>query len=111
MIKYCLAGLLLVAGAGSASDQAGAPALRPDQAAFRSLYKELVETNTTLSQGDCTLAAKRMAARLKAAGYAESELKIIIPEGQPRSGSLIASLGGTDATAKAILLLAHIDVV
>jgi len=33
------------------------------------LYKELVETNTTLSAGSCTLAAERMAARLKAAGY------------------------------------------
>jgi len=30
---------------------------------FREIYKELVETNTTLSAGDCTLAAKRMAAR------------------------------------------------
>ncbi len=28
---------------------------------FRDIYKELVETNTTLSAGDCTLAAKRMA--------------------------------------------------
>ena len=43
--------------------------LRPDQAEFRALYKELVETNTTLSEGSCTLAAQRMAARLTAAGY------------------------------------------
>ena len=41
---------------------------RPDQLAFREIYKELVETNTTLSSGSCTLAAERMAARLKAAG-------------------------------------------
>ena len=32
---------------------------------FRELYKELVETNTTLSAGSCTLAAERMAARLR----------------------------------------------
>jgi len=25
---------------------------------FRAIYKELVETNTTLSAGDCTLAAR-----------------------------------------------------
>jgi hypothetical protein len=37
--------------------------LRPDQAAFKALYKELVETNTSLSAGSCTLAAERMAAR------------------------------------------------
>ena len=45
----------------------GTPAAPPDvgsaatEAAFRDLYKELVETNTTLSSGSCTLAAERMA--------------------------------------------------
>lgn len=29
--------------------------LRADQAAFRELYEELVETNTTLSSGSCTM--------------------------------------------------------
>ena len=38
---------------------------------FRELYKELVETNTALSNGSCTLAAERMAARLQAAGLPE----------------------------------------
>jgi hypothetical protein len=40
------------------------------------LYKELVETNTTLSAGSCTLAAERMAARLKAAGYKEGDIRL-----------------------------------
>src|SRR5271155_2357888 len=44
------------------------------EAAFRDLYKELVETNTTLSSGSCTLAAERMAAHLKAAGMPDSDL-------------------------------------
>jgi acetylornithine deacetylase/succinyl-diaminopimelate desuccinylase-like protein len=78
---------------------------------FRSIYKELVETNTTLSAGDCTLAAKKMAARLAAAGYPESDLHIFEPEGHPKEGGLIAVLHGTDANAKAILMLAHVDVV
>ncbi len=39
------------------------------QAAALALYKELVETNTTLSSGSCTLLAERIAAYLKAAGY------------------------------------------
>lgn len=43
---------------------------RADQLAFRELYRELIETNTTLSEGSCTLASERMAARLRAAGYA-----------------------------------------
>ena len=78
---------------------------------FRSIYKELVETNTTLSVGDCTLAAKRMAARLKAAGYPAEDMQIFVPDGHPKEGGLIAVLHGTDPNAKAILMLAHVDVV
>lgn len=85
--------------------------IRPDQAAFRGLYKELVETNTTLSAGSCTLAAQRMAARLKAAGFKDEELRVFgVPE-HPKEDGLVATLAGTDPKAKAILLLAHLDVV
>jgi acetylornithine deacetylase/succinyl-diaminopimelate desuccinylase-like protein len=78
---------------------------------FRAIYKELVETNTTLSAGDCTLAAQRMAARLKLAGYPDSDLRVFVPEGHPREGGLLAVLHGSDPQAKAILMLAHVDVV
>jgi acetylornithine deacetylase/succinyl-diaminopimelate desuccinylase-like protein len=78
---------------------------------FREIYKELVETNTTLSAGDCTLAAQRMAARLKAAGYPDEDLRIFVPEGHPKEGGLLAVLHGSDTGAKAILMLAHVDVV
>lgn len=78
---------------------------------FRALYQELVETNTTLSDGDCTLAARRMAAHLQAAGYPDSDLGIFIPEGHPKEGGLHAMLRGSDPKAKAVLMLAHLDVV
>jgi hypothetical protein len=52
--------------------------LRPDQMRFREIYKELVETNTTLSSGSCTLAAERMAARLKVAGYPDAWVDTMI---------------------------------
>lgn len=80
---------------------------------FRSLYKELVETNTAFSAGSCTLAAERMKARLIAAGYPESDLHILAKPGvdRPQDGNLVAILPGTDPTQKAILLMAHIDVV
>ena len=78
---------------------------------FRDTYRELVETNTTLSAGDCTLAAQRMAARLRAAGYPEADLRIFVPDGHPQEGGLLAVLHGSDPKAKAILMLAHIDVV
>ena len=46
----------------AASAQVAEPpkAVRPDQLAFRDLYKELIETNTTLSAGSCTAAAEAM---------------------------------------------------
>lgn len=88
-----------------------AQSLRPDQAAFRDLYKELVETNTTQSEGSCTLASERMAARLKAAGFTDSDITLFATPEKPKDGGLVAILKGTSKTAKPILLLAHIDVV
>jgi acetylornithine deacetylase/succinyl-diaminopimelate desuccinylase-like protein len=90
---------------------ASAQSLRPDQQAFRGLYKELVETNTTLSSGSCTLAAQRMAARLKAAGYPDTDLHLFSVPDHPKEGGLVAVLPGSEPAAKAILLLAHLDVV
>jgi acetylornithine deacetylase/succinyl-diaminopimelate desuccinylase-like protein len=84
---------------------------KPDEAAFRDLYKELIETNTSLSVGDCTLAATKLATRLKAAGYPDADVEVFKPEGHPKEGGLIARLPGTDAKSKAVLMLAHLDVV
>lgn len=78
---------------------------------FRSLYKELVETNTTLSSGSCTLAAERMGARLKAAGFADSDLHYFAVPERPKEGGLVAILPGRDPKAKPVLMLAHLDVV
>lgn len=85
--------------------------LRPDQAAFRELYEELVETNTTLSSGSCTLASERMAARLKAAGMPDSQITLFAHPDNPREGGLVAVYPGTSKTLKPILAIAHIDVV
>ena len=81
------------------------------RARFRDTYRELIETNTTLSSGDCTLLANRMAGRLKAAGYPDSDLHVIVTDGHPKEGSLVAVLPGRDTKAKALLLLGHLDVV
>jgi acetylornithine deacetylase/succinyl-diaminopimelate desuccinylase-like protein len=104
-------------GAGSGHDapsgQSGAtPAsARPDQLAFRDIFRELVETNTSHSVGSCTLAAQRMEARLRAAGYTDAELHPFAVAEHPKDGGLVAILPGTERSAKAILLLAHLDVV
>jgi len=90
---------------------AAAQDLRPDQQRFRALYKELVETNTSLSVGDCTLAAQKMAAHLKDAGYPDADLHLFTAPGHPKEGGLVAVLHGSDPKTKAILLLGHLDVV
>jgi acetylornithine deacetylase/succinyl-diaminopimelate desuccinylase-like protein len=90
---------------------AAAQDLRPDQQRFRALYKELVETNTSLSMGDCTLAAQKMAAHLKDAGYPDADLHLFTAPGHPKEGGLVAVLHGSDPKTKAILLLGHLDVV
>jgi acetylornithine deacetylase/succinyl-diaminopimelate desuccinylase-like protein len=88
-----------------------AQTLAPDETAFRDLYKQLVEINTTRSVGSCTQAAEAMRAHLLAAGIPAADMQILAPPDRPKDGALIAVLHGRDRTAKPILLLAHIDVV
>ena len=85
--------------------------LRPDQVRFVSLFKEMVETNTTASSGSCTRAAEQVAARLKAAGYADADIHLFADPERPQDGGIVATLPGRDPHRKAILLLAHLDVV
>ena len=84
---------------------------RPDQKAFLGLYKELVETNTTISSGSCTQAAAQIGARLKTAGYADTDITYFSVPEHPKDGGLVAVLKGSDASLKPMLLLAHLDVV
>jgi acetylornithine deacetylase/succinyl-diaminopimelate desuccinylase-like protein len=106
--KAGLVGLLMLApGAASAQD---AP-VRPDQEAFRAIYKELLETNTSLSVGSCTAAAAKMGARLKAAGYADADITYYADPAHPKDGGVTAILKGSDPKAGAVLLLGHLDVV
>ena len=102
--------LLFVSGVVAQSSSAIANP-RPDQLAFRQIYQELVETNTTLSSGSCTLASERMLARLKASGFADNQLTLFATSENPKEGGLVAVYPGTSKTAKPLLLIAHIDVV
>ncbi|MEW9855041.1 M20/M25/M40 family metallo-hydrolase [Novosphingobium sp. M1R2S20] len=111
MIRKSL-GFMLAAGLvlpqAVAAQSAG---LRPDQQEFFGLYKELIETNTTLSEGSCTEASAKMAARLRSAGMTEDQLiRFSTPE-HPKDGGLVAIYPGTSNTLEPMLLLAHIDVV
>jgi acetylornithine deacetylase/succinyl-diaminopimelate desuccinylase-like protein len=74
----------------------------------RDIYKELIEINTTDSVGNTTTAAEAVAARLKAAGFPESDIQVLGPN--PRKGNLVARYRGT-GRRRPMLLLAHLDVV
>jgi len=108
-MRGIVAAAVLALSVGAAGAQTPAP--RPDQVAFRALFEELVEIDTTLSGGSCTRAAEAMAARLRAAGYPAGDVRVIVPPERPKDGNLVAVLRGTDRGARPILLLAHIDVV
>jgi acetylornithine deacetylase/succinyl-diaminopimelate desuccinylase-like protein len=112
MIKNLLAAgaaALVCMSVGEAATSTTSSAATEGQ--FRDLYKELVETNTTLSSGSCTLAAARMQARLKAAGYPDDAFHPFAVPDHPKEGGLVVIYPGKDPKLKAILLLAHIDVV
>jgi acetylornithine deacetylase/succinyl-diaminopimelate desuccinylase-like protein len=87
---------------------AGAEGLTAQQQLAHDIYKELIEIDTTTATGDTARAAEAMAARLKAAGFAEADLQAFSPA--PRKGNLVARLHGSGAR-KPILLVAHLDVV
>ncbi|GIW52752.1 MAG: peptidase M20 [Gemmatimonadales bacterium] len=74
----------------------------------KDILKELIEIKTTESEGT-TRAAEAVAARLKAAGFPEADVRILGPV--PHKGNLVARLRGRNTGKKPILLLAHLDVV
>src|SRR6185436_17520891 len=103
-LALLLSGLL----AAPAKFSAQATKLNVEQQLVHDIYQQLIEINTSDSVGNCTAAAEAMAARLKAVGFADEDVKVLGPN--PRKGSLVARLRGTGAR-KPILLLAHLDVV
>ena len=81
----------------------------PNDARAREIYKELVEINTTdTPAGSVTRAAEAMAARFKAAGFPDADIRLLGPD--PRKHNLVVRYRGTGAR-RPLLLLAHLDVV
>lgn len=109
--RRLLAGVAALAGVLAGVSAQAEESLRPDQIAFRGLYKELVETDTSITTGSCTLLADKVEARLRAAGYGDADItRFAVPE-HPKEGGLVVILPGTSKTLKPILLLGHLDVV
>jgi len=93
----------------AASTVAAAAQSKPYEQRARDIYKELIEINTTdTPAGSVTKAAEAMAARLKAAGFADADIHLLGPA--PAKFNLVARYRGTGAK-RPMLLLAHLDVV
>src|SRR5208282_5145859 len=99
---------LAVAALAALPSARAADAPKLDLQSFREIYRELVEINTTDSVGDTVKATEAMAARLRAAGLPDADIRLL--SSGPRKGDLVARLRGTGAR-KPLLLIAHIDVV
>ena len=105
-----IAGALLAVSA-SAQQPPTVQAVRPDQRTFRDLYRELVETDTSVATGSCTLAAEKIAAHLRQAGFAADQITLFKDDRFPLDGGVVAVLPGSVPAAKPMLLLGHLDVV
>ena len=74
----------------------------------RSILKSLIETNTTPSVGNTTIAAQNMAKLFLDAGFPASDVQVVGPA--ERNKNLVVRYRGSGAR-KPVLLIGHIDVV
>src|ERR1051326_4266230 len=81
----------------------------PEHQIARDIFKELIEINTTdTPAGNVTTVAEAMAARFRAAGFPEQDVQVLGP--LPNKKNLVVRLHGR-GPARAILFIAHLDVV
>jgi acetylornithine deacetylase/succinyl-diaminopimelate desuccinylase-like protein len=107
--KYFLS-LLFLTVSSLLTASLNAQATRPDaeKKFAHGIYKEFIEIQSGFSTGSTTPVAEAAAARLKAAGFPDSD--VFLGGANPRKANLVARYRGT-GKLKPILLLAHADVV
>lgn len=81
------------------------------RAAFRAIYKEMVEIDSSPTTGSCTRVVQAAETRLKAAGFSGADVQLIVPKDRPDDGNIVATIRAPGAKKKGVLLMAHIDVV
>ena len=101
---------LLLAFSSFAAVSTSAQLTRPDaeKKLAHDIYKEFIEIQSGFTTGSTTPVAEAAAARLKAAGFSDSDL--FLGGANPRKANLVVRYRGT-GKLKPILLLAHTDVV
>ena len=112
LVAAWFAGLLLLITTGTrgsaiAQEAGTSPHLNAHQRLARDIFKELIEINTTLTQGS-TPAAEAMASRLRKAGFPEGDVQIVGPG--PKHMNLVVRLRGK-GRLRPILFISHLDVV
>src|SRR5882762_3730808 len=103
-----VAGSLLVASALVGASAPAAPQ-NAEPALAREILRELVDTRSTHDVGSTDL-ARKIQARLLAAGFAPADAQLLIPADHPRAGNVVARLHGR-GKGKPVLYLCHLDVV
>ena len=103
MLRILIVALLVVM---SAAGQTMPP--EPERQLARDIYKQLIEIKSGYTTGATTPVAEAMAARLRAAGFPESD--IFVGGAIPTKANLVVRYRGSGAR-RPLLLLAHTDVV
>ncbi len=98
-----------VLGLGWATAFAAAPAAAPTPTLAREILEQLIDLNTTHAVGS-TIAAKALADRFLAAGFAASDVTVLAPPDHPTKGNVVVRLHGKGHGAP-VLYIGHLDVV
>jgi acetylornithine deacetylase/succinyl-diaminopimelate desuccinylase-like protein len=106
-VKGVVASLLVASALVGASAPATPEAREPTLA--REILRELIDTRSTHDVGTTEL-ARKVQARLLAAGFAPADAQLLIPADHPRAGNVVARLHGR-GKGKPVLYLCHLDVV
>jgi len=105
LVRICFVAMFLIAASAQAHNAAA------EKTAFREIYREMVEIDSSASTGSCTKVVRVAETRLLAAGFTADEVQVVVPEGKPDDGNIVVRIRAPGAKKKGVLLLAHIDVV
>jgi acetylornithine deacetylase/succinyl-diaminopimelate desuccinylase-like protein len=113
-MRALLAAAAIAALLVGSTAQAAKPPVAPmpsaaDQALARDILSELIAINTVHPQGT-RKAADAIVARLKTAGFQDSDIQVLAPKGQEAWANVVVRLKGK-GKGKPILYEGHIDVV
>jgi acetylornithine deacetylase/succinyl-diaminopimelate desuccinylase-like protein len=107
LLKAVACSLLVASTLVGASAPAAPQAPEPTLA--REILREMIDTRSTHDVGSTDL-ARRVQARLLAAGFDQADAQLLIPADHPRAGNVVARLHG-HGRGKPVLYLCHLDVV